>query len=159
MIHESERQDIIDQEHLRLLPIFYWVSGAFAAFLSLFSVFYIGLGLLFLATPFQQQLSPAAQGPPPAAFGWFFVGFGLVFLVLTATFATLQILTGIWIRKQRRRVLCLVTGGISCALVPFGTLLGVFTFSVLLRPSVIRLFGPAGPEAEVPPVNVPPKVG
>jgi len=156
---ESERQGIIDQEHLRLLSIFYWVSGAFTAFLSLFSVFYIGLGLLFLATPFQQQLSPAGQGPPPVTFGWLMVGFGLIFFVFAATFATLKILAGNWTHKRRRRVPCLVIGGISCALVPFGTLLGVFTFIVLLRPSVSRLFGPRGPEAGAPAVPGPPGAG
>jgi len=159
MMTESERQGIIDQEHLRFLSIFCWVSGGFTALLSLLSLLYIGLGLMFIATPFRQQMSPVAQGSPPATFGWVLVGFGLLLFVFAATFATLQILAGTWIRKRRRRVPCLVIGGISCALVPFGTLLGVFTFIVLLRPSVSRLFGPGGPEARAPAIPGPSGVG
>jgi hypothetical protein len=37
-------------------------------------------------------------------------------------------------------MLCMVTAGISCLGIPYGTVLGIFTFLVLSRPSAIALF-------------------
>jgi len=43
--------------------------------------------------------------------------------------------------KQRRNyVFCLAAAGIACLFQPVGVILGVFTFIVLLRPSVKELF-------------------
>jgi hypothetical protein len=39
---------------------------------------------------------------------------------------------------------CLVVAGIECIFMPFGTVLGVFTIIVLMRPSVRNLFGVEG---------------
>ena len=44
------------------------------------------------------------------------------------------------LRQRRSRVLCLVVAAIDCISIPFGTLLGVFTFVVLARPTVMRMF-------------------
>jgi hypothetical protein len=41
---------------------------------------------------------------------------------------------------RRRRTLCLVTAGLTCASFPLGTALGIFTFIVLSRPTVKTLF-------------------
>ena len=35
----------------------------------------------------------------------------------------------------------LIVAGLECMMMPFGTVLGVFTIIVLLRPSVRQLFG------------------
>ena len=40
---------------------------------------------------------------------------------------------------------CLVVDAIACTFVPFGTVLGVFTIIVLVRPSVKALFGIQSP--------------
>ena len=142
MPEPHDRQAIVDEEHLRLLPVCYWVSGSVTAFLALYGLFYLGMGLLF------------AFAPGFADDGTEFVG--LVFGIMGAAFtigggsvATLQVLTGFWIRARKHRTACLVIAGITCAFVPFGTLFGVFTFMTLLRPSVAAMFA-----AKQPPVDV-----
>ena len=46
--------------------------------------------------------------------------------------------------QRRSHTLCLVAAALSCVFMPFGTLLGVCTFVVLLRPSVAPLFKGGG---------------
>ena len=56
------------------------------------------------------------------------------------TFGVLTILSGRYIAQRRRRMFSMVIAGINCASFPLGTLLGVFTFIVLLRPSVKAMY-------------------
>jgi len=141
VIDAVERQAITDEADLRLLPAAYWVLGGTSAFIALYGVVYVGMGAVFAFLPWE---SPSTYGStvegPPAAFGWLFIAIGLGFMLAGGAVATLQILTGFWIKKRRLRTACLVMAGVSCVFVPFGTLIGVFTFLTLLRPSVAALF-------------------
>jgi hypothetical protein len=49
-------------------------------------------------------------------------------------------LAGRNLAQQRRYTFCLVIAGLLCIFIPFGTVLGVFTIVVLVRPSVKALF-------------------
>jgi hypothetical protein len=54
--------------------------------------------------------------------------------------AALRILTAVALRQHRHYTFCLVIGALTALHVPLGSLLGVATLIVLLRPSVERLF-------------------
>lgn len=141
MVTEAERQAVIDEEHLKLLPIFYWVLAVRDLFLSLFGLIYVFEGLVFLVLP----LNTPAEAPdafPVAVFGWMFLVLGCGFTLFFLAVAALKTLAGFWMRARKHRTGVLVVAGISCAFIPFGTLAGVLTFIVLLRPSVAQLFGP-----------------
>jgi hypothetical protein len=57
-------------------------------------------------------------------------------------FAACLVLAGRSLRDRRRYLFCLVMAGLMCVLCnPLGTILGVFTIIVLVRPSVKELFG------------------
>jgi len=60
-------------------------------------------------------------------------------LIIAAT-GVLLIVAGSSLRSKRRWVLCLVVAGMNCLNAPLGTVLGVFTFLVLFRPTVKALF-------------------
>ncbi len=144
MVTESERQAIVDQEHLRLLPVFYWVLAGFDIFVGLYGLIYVAIGVLFAAIPFQTGSS--GSDAPPAFFGWFFVAIGVTFMAGFGISAALKILAGLWIKRRTHHTACLVIAGITCLSMPFGTIAGVFAFLVLVRPSVSALFaGPAAP--------------
>lgn len=144
-ICEAERQSIVDEEQLRPLPVCYWVLGATSTLMSLYGLVYVAMGVMFASVPWDEAPNPS-DAPPEGLFLLLFGGMGLAFLLFFGIIATLQILTGFWIRKRRRRVACLITAGISCTFVPFGTLIGVLTFLVMFRPSVKALFDqPEGP--------------
>jgi hypothetical protein len=158
MVTESERQAIIDHEHLRLLPVAYWVLGGFDIFISLYGLIYVGFGVLFTLAPFESSAS--TSGPPPAFMGWFFFAIGLAFMLAFGISAAIKIAAGFWIRKRRRRTATFVVAAISCMSLPFGTMIGVMTFLVLLRPSVAALYERAAadttrPASEVPDVSGP----
>ena len=52
----------------------------------------------------------------------------------------LTLISGRAIARRRWRFFSLVMAGVNCASFPFGTLLGIFTFIVLLRASVRSLY-------------------
>lgn len=150
---ERERQQVLDEEHLRLLRIGYFVMGGTAAFTGVFGALYALMGAFMMAT-FRSLPSRNGQAPPEFM-AWFFAAIGLFIVVSAGAYAALTFLTARALRLRRSRTLCLVTAGLSCLYIPFGTVLGVFTFSVLNRPQVQRLF--LAPAPALPPLPVPPR--
>lgn len=143
-------QMIENASHLRMLAIGYYVYAALTTFFSLFALIYIGIGGAVLAGKI--PMSPKGAPPPPAGgptqdqiMGGFFLGFGLLFFILIIAMAVLSFMTARWITARKNPVFCMVIAALCCLNIPLGTLLGVFTFIVLLRPSVQELFR-AGPE-------------
>jgi len=127
-----------DLEHLRLLSVFHYVLAVLAGLFSLFPVLYLGMGLAIITGHFPDSHSGNAM---PAFMGWFFVLFGAAWLLCGLAFAICLWLSGRYLAQHRRYVFCLVMAAISCMFTPFGTVLGVFTIIVLMRPSVRELFG------------------
>ncbi|MGB0776268.1 MAG: hypothetical protein ACPGUY_10510, partial [Akkermansiaceae bacterium] len=72
--------------------------------------------------------------------GGMFVVLGVVASLVLLVFAVLEFLAGQKIAERRWRVFCLIIAGVNCMSVPLGTVLGVFTIIVLLRPSVAAKF-------------------
>lgn len=127
-------QRAVDTDHLRLLAIFHLVAGG----LSLFGV--IGLIVHYLVArevinnPEIWKMVPNA--PPPQQF-W--VAFEIMYAFLAfmiTTFGVLNLISGLCIRARKYRMFSLVIAGLNCLQVPLGTMLGIFTFVVLLRDSV-----------------------
>jgi hypothetical protein len=126
-----------DAEHLRLLSIFHFVVAGMTALFALFPIIHLIMGLAIVSGAF-----PATQGEEvPAFFGWFFVVFAGTWIVFGLAFAALLALGGRALRRRRQYTFCLVVAGLACILMPFGTVLGVFTIVVLMRESVKQMFG------------------
>lgn len=128
-----------DQEHLKLLSIFHYIVGGIAAFFFLFPLIYLVLGVLFLIVP--NRLIGSGT-PPPFFLGWIFITLGGGFMVVGWAFAVCVILAGRFIVRRKHYIFCLVMASLNCLFMPFGTILGVFTIVVLVRPSVKALFYP-----------------
>lgn len=122
-----------DREHLRLLAVFHFVFAGLSLLGIGFLALHYGLMHAFFANP---DMWKQAQGTPPpelfAAFKWFYLVFGAICL---AGFL-LNLLSGLGLRRQRSRLFSIVVAGLDCLQIPFGTVLGVFTIFVLMRPSV-----------------------
>jgi amino acid transporter len=138
---ETLRQAIIDEEHLKLLSIGYLVSAGVAALFSLFGLLYVFLGVMMSVT-LSEAAKKANESPSPVFVGLVFGIIGLVIFLLLIAMAILKFLTARCIQRRRSRVFCMVVAAISCLEIPYGTLLGVFTFLVLGRNSVKSLFEP-----------------
>lgn len=124
-----------DLEHLRLLSIFHYVVGGIAAAISLVFLLHLGLGLLFLLAP-----GTLGEEAPPRAIGCLMMGFGAGAILLGWTFAGLLVYAGRCLAQRRHYTFCLVMAALSILFQPLGTVLGIFTLIVLLRPSVQELF-------------------
>ena len=128
-----------DQEHLRLLSIGHYVLAGMTMFISLFALLYVALGS-FIAS----GVVPMGQTPngDPKFIGYIFLGFGGAFFVFGTAMAVVYFLVGRKLRAHRWRTFCLVIAGFSCIYIPWGTVIGVCTIMVLIRPDVKRQFEP-----------------
>jgi hypothetical protein len=124
-----------DADQLRLLGIFHFVIAGFGL---------VGLGFIFLHRLIMQfvmqnpqALNMPRNGPgfPPemaTIFGVMYIILGVILVIGMACNA----ISGYLILQRKCRVFSLIIAGINCIHFPFGTALGVFTFIVLMRPSV-----------------------
>ena len=137
--------------HLRLLSICHYVVAGITALLGCIPCIHLAVGIAFLAGAFP----PDTRGEvPPRWLGFVFIIPTLIFIVGFWTCAMLIFLGGRNLTRRRRYTFCLVIACIECLLMPFGTVLGVFTIIVLMRPGVKQLFGV--PPSHMPPAAPPP---
>ena len=126
-----------DEHHLQLLAIFHFVVAGITALFSLFPVIHLTVGFAILSG----ALDPANGDEIPTFFGWFMVLLAGTFIILGLGFASLIALAGRALQRRQSYTFCLVVGALSCLMMPFGTVLGVFTIIVLMRESVREIFG------------------
>lgn len=139
-----------DMEHLRLLSIFHYVVAGIATLFACFPVFHLAFGLVMLCNPDALAHGQHANPNDPQALrcmGLFMTVFASAFILVGWAMAFCVFLAGRYLRQQRHYVFCLVVGAILCMLVPFGTVLGVFTIIVLMQPSVKAIFASQAAQA------------
>lgn len=129
-----------DAEHLRLLAIGHYVYGGLVIGCSSLFVVHIVLGIVALRNPALLTGPTTAPGPPPQWFGYLFTGMGTAMVLVGWGLGIVNIISGRFIRRRRARLFSLVVAGLNCTNLPFGVLMGVFTFVVLLRDSVRALY-------------------
>ena len=158
-LSNEERQAIIDNEHLRVLSICYYVSAGLNVFLSLFGLLYAFMGMMITAAAIQAP-SHSSQDASPEFVAAFFGLFGIGMFSVMVVLAVLKFVAARRLSQRRSRTLCMIVAALTCFGIPVGTVLGVFTFVVLSRPSVEREFeAPAPPAAPAVPAAAPPGVG
>jgi hypothetical protein len=126
-----------DVQHLRLLVIGHYIGAAITALFACFPLIHFTIGLFFLLHP--PQL-PEGEQFPSEMVGLIFALMGGAFVLVGWTLAACIFAAGRSIAARKRHTFCIVVAGINCAFFPLGTLLGVFTILVLLRPSVKAMF-------------------
>ena len=124
-----------DEEHLRILSICYYIWACLIAVGCLFGMLYMGCGLFFSAAG-AASTRDGTGGIP----GVLFMGIGGCITLFFAALAFAVFYAGRSLREHRRYVYCMVVAAFCCLSFPIGTVLGVFTFVVLGRPSVKALF-------------------
>jgi len=134
-----------DDDHLKLLSLFYYILGGINAFYALIPLIHITIGILLtVLTPFL----PRKSGEPPMAiFGILLIFIGCFVIIVILCFAFLKIFAGYCIAKRKYRAFIYVAAALSCLSFPYGLVLGVFTFIVFSRESVTAQFAPPGGEA------------
>ena len=120
------RQQIIDDEHLRLLAIGHYVMGSLYILFSSMFIFHFAFMLVAALNPEGLFVLMAT-----------FVGF---FILLGWTCGGLTIYAGRCIRRRSKRLFAVVMACLNLIGIPFGTLLGISTLLVLTRSSVKKSF-------------------
>jgi hypothetical protein len=137
-----------DAEHLRLLAVFHYVCAGLLALCACIPLIHLVTGLLMLFAP---VIIGPDQNTPPQVRGLLSV-MGLVFMILAGViiaagwmFAGLLAWAGRCLSRRQSYTFCFAMACLVCMVMPFGTVLGIFTIIVLLRPSVKILFAQPAP--------------
>lgn len=123
------RMEEHERDHIRLLSICYRILAGVTALGSLVPLIFMVLTLLLLVGP-----GESSGGGP------FVLALQLLCVVVGLAFASCLALTASYLSGRRHRTFCLIAAGIACLLVPFGTILGVFTIVVLTKDSARAQF-------------------
>lgn len=130
-------QRVVDADHLRLLAIFHFVLAGLAVLGIGFLVVHYSIMQLVFNSP---EMWKDAKGMSAEQFvGLMRIMYG-VFAVVFILGGIANLLSGMFMRQRRHRTFSLVVAGLNCLNMPFGTILGVFTFFVLLRESVREVY-------------------
>jgi hypothetical protein len=130
-----------DREHLRILAICHYVLGGLCFLVGCFPMIHLAVGVAIVTGAMP---GPPAGAPFPAEFfGWLFIGIASAVIAFYWGLGLALIQAGTCLRQTRWRTFCIVVAGFACLFQPLGTILGVFTIIVLVRPSVREAFEPS----------------
>lgn len=128
-----------EEQHLDLLAIFHFVVGGLTALFSCIFFLHVAIGIAMLNGVFD-KVAPGSEAPP-AFLAWFFIIFPSIFIVAGWILAGLMIAVGRKLKRRASHTFCMIVAGMECILMPFGTVLGIFTIVLLMKDPVKRLFG------------------
>jgi hypothetical protein len=136
-----------DLSHLKLLSVFQYIFAGINAFTAMFPIFHLIMGVFMVSgamTPPPGQAGAGGGSPPPQEFfefmGWMFIGIGIAVIFYGLVMSILSVMIGLKLGRRHHRTFCIVGAAIQCIVMPLGTILGVFTIVVLMRPSVAQMF-------------------
>jgi hypothetical protein len=126
-----------DEDWLRMLSLGHYVIAGLEALAGFMPSLHLALGVWLLTS----EVAKSKNGAPAVLFGGFFTLLALTWMLLAWSLATCLVIAGRSLADRKRRTLCLVVAGAEAMLcIPFGTVLGMFTIIVLLRPEVRDVF-------------------
>jgi hypothetical protein len=142
MIDEKLRKEIIDEEHLRLLGLFHYIFGgivlAYSALVLLYFVFFLFVfETIWHDYPmntfsYQEELNPG--------FFKLLMIIGIFIFVIMLVVGILELLSGKFIKAKKHRNFSYVIAIINLLSIPYGTILGIMTLTVLGKNSVKELY-------------------
>jgi hypothetical protein len=135
-----------DGEHLRLLSLFFYIYGGLTVLGGFLPLIWLGFITFILST----APPPKGGGPGPEEIAPFFMCFGLAMSLIFWATAGCVLYVGHCLAERKYYLFCLIVAGLICLNMPLGTILGVFTIIVLMRPSVKLLFEQGRPGSDGP---------
>ena len=136
-----EKQETIDNEHMKLLAIFHYVSGAKTIAFSSMFIFHLAiLGFIAQNPDFFPQRVEGAERAKMAELTGTFMSIAIpilgAFILLGISYGICEIIAGRFISRRRHRMFRFIVAIPRAALFPYGSILSVLTFIVLSRSSV-----------------------
>jgi len=137
-----------DVHQIKILAIFHFVVAGVAGLFACFPIFHLLMGISMLTGGFFPPDAPSDMPFPFSLFGLMFTLIPAAMIFFGWAFAISLAISGYFLIKKQHYLFCMVMAGVSCVFTPFGTVLGVFTIIVLMRPSVKELFNSGIPTAQ-----------
>lgn len=129
-----------DQDQIKILAIFHFVVAAIGGLFACFPILHLLMGISMLVGDFFPGGAPSNMPFPFGLFGLMFTLIPAGMIFFGWLFAIALAVSGYFLLRKQGYLYCLVMAGVSCVFTPFGTVLGIFTIVVLMRPSVKELF-------------------
>ncbi len=125
---------------LDVLGVLHYVVAGFVGLFGLVPLLYVAIGVGVLGGKFPVGSTANTPHAFPAAFGWFFIIFGLFVICIFGALAVTLAFAGTYLRRRRRWLFCVVVDATACSFFPFGTLLGILSLVTLSQPEVKARF-------------------
>jgi hypothetical protein len=141
MISTELKNDIIDEEHLRLLSLFHFIKGGITVAFSLLGLLYfLFLGFIMKMGSRLHLPSNSYNEEFPIEFmSYIFLIAGII-VMLVLLCGILQLVSGYYLKRKEYRLFSFIIGIIEILEVPYGTILGLMTLIVLSKDSVKRKY-------------------
>ncbi|MFL7794659.1 MAG: hypothetical protein AB8I69_21120 [Anaerolineae bacterium] len=132
-----------DEQYLKILAIFHFVVAGMSALSACIPIIHFVAGLGMLVTSLSVGISEGvfSEAVLLGLMGLVFALIAGIVILCGWAFAVCVALAGLFLLKKKRHMFCVVMGGVECMFMPFGTVLGVFTVIMLMRPAVKAMFG------------------
>lgn len=139
MTTDLQKQRMLDEEHLRLLSMFHYISGALTILFSCIFIIHLALLGFLMSNPDVFGAPPTPEADPRMVISVMFYIF-LAFVLLGIFYGIVQIVSGRFLARYRYRTFSLIAAIPNTLLIPYGTMLGVMILIVLGRDSVKALY-------------------
>ncbi|MBN1620529.1 hypothetical protein JW890_07380 [candidate division WOR-3 bacterium] len=126
--------------NLKTLSMFHFIMSGFTALVSCFPLIHVTMGIIFVIASKKGAFETKPDSLAPEVAGWLFIIIGSLIVITGLTLAYLIFLSGKNLRKATRYTFCIAVACILCLMVPYGTVLGVFTIIILTKQPVKELF-------------------
>lgn len=130
---------LITSHDLRLLSIGYYIQAGIAAFYTLMLLGYSAFATAIFANIARISAESNQQQIPAGILTIISILLAIV-IGLTCAYTICMFLAGYWLRRYRNKLFIQIVGALTCLAIPYGTVLGIFTFMVLQRPSARQFF-------------------
>ncbi len=133
-----------DKNRLSLLAVFHFIGAGLAGLGICYLIFHYWLVHTMLTNPQSLGVDPARFPPPQIPPARILAITQLICIVFGTWFIVSligNVLSGVWLRARKARMFSIAVGALNCLWLPLGTVLGVWTILVLIRPSVRKLYG------------------
>lgn len=123
-----------EEQNLDLLAIFHYILGALTGLFSCIPIIHLVIGIVLLAGNYN------GGDVTPRSIALIFIILAVIIILVGWIFAIMIIIAGRRLKERRAYNYCLVVAFMECLIVPFGTVLGVFSIVTLTKETVKELF-------------------
>ena len=138
-----------EASYLNSLAIAHYAVGAVMMLFACIPLIHFSIGLAFVIGGDQGWFENQGEEAPPEFIGWMFMAIGALLFLIGQTVAISVIVSGLLLKKRVKYMFSFVLACVACLFMPFGTVLGIFTIIVLIKPEAKALYKTKNPNAIV----------